>query len=119
MLGASKVRDAMEGQIADVRAKIPELAQNIRALETEISQLRVVVKSMWALLKEHSGLTEEQLTEKLKTIDEKQREEQKTQPVKEAPKCTACGRPLNRSHTHCIYCGADMSTYLASLSVSS
>mgnify|MGYP001819585725 CR=1 FL=1 len=80
------------------------LSARVFALEERFERLVMVCQAQWALLEE-SGLTEEQLNEKLREIDLSDGLLDGKVRVRVVD-CEACGRKLGHRHARCLYCGA-------------
>jgi hypothetical protein len=77
-----------------------------RALEVDhrLSKLSLICMAMWSLLREKTGLTEEELLERVKQIDllDGKVDGQITPQI---ARCGQCNRVMNLRHKKCIYCG--------------
>ena len=111
-LGASGAADAMRRRAeADIdqraaEGKAREVVTVAHDLERRLDKLTLICMAMWSFLSEKTGVTEDQLMERVKTIDlmdgvadGKLR--------RQVAKCAACGRVMSPRHTKCLYCGAD------------
>lgn len=74
-------------------------------LEDRLERLSLVCMAMWSLLQDKTGLTEEELLERVHTIDlmDGTRDAKATRGIARCPKCS---RTLNQRHLKCLYCGA-------------
>jgi hypothetical protein len=86
-------------------SKVKEARRDFRFLEGRIDKLLLVCGAMWELLRERTGLTEEDLTAKVQEVDLRDGV-QDGKVTKEVLKCVKCGRTLSRRHHCCLYCGA-------------
>jgi ribosomal protein S27AE len=86
---------AQRGAIAD--NKIGNLADRV-------DQLTLVCKAMWALVRECTDLTEEDLLRKMEELDvhDGVADGKVSRPVTTCPKCK---RPMSAEHKKCLYCG--------------
>jgi len=79
-------------------------------LERRLDKLMLVNMAMWSLLQERTGLTEEDLIERVRQIDLSDgRADGKVR--KEIARCGKCGRVMSKRHQACMYCGADNLEY--------
>ena len=81
-------------------------AATIRELEDRLDRLLLANIAMWSLVREKTGLTEEDLLERVRQIDLSDGQEDgklRTQVVR----CAKCDRVMARRHRTCLYCGAD------------
>lgn len=88
--------------------KATDAQQIARDLQDRVDKLVLACMAMWELLQEKTGLTEEQLLEKVKEIDLRDgREDGKFKPSEAPTPCPSCGRPISPRRTRCLFCGAD------------
>lgn len=78
------------------------------AAETErrLDKLTIICMALWSLLSEKLQLTEEDLMERVKTIDLMDGEVD-GKIKRTLAKCSKCGRVMSPRHNRCLYCGAD------------
>ena len=98
------IRDAQRS--ADrARGKADEATSSHESLEVRFERLALVSQAMWEILRETSGITEEQLIAKMREIDisDGKLDGRRGHTVK---KCDACHRMMSPRHQKCIYCGA-------------
>jgi len=82
-------------------------AQTVAAdLERRLDKLILISMAVWSLLSEKMQLSEEDLMERVKTIDLMDGEAD-GKLKREVAKCASCGRVMAPRHPKCIYCGAD------------
>ena len=92
-------REAASAKHAASRAE-----QRIRMLEANLAKTLMICESLWELLAEQTGLTEEDLYQKLHDVDLRDGVlDGKNQ--RSATDCPACGRKVSGRHGSCLYCG--------------
>ncbi len=81
--------------------------RDVQFLEDRFERLSLVCMAMWSLLQDKTGATEEDLLERVHTIDMMDgRVDGKATKVG-VVQCHKCDRPMSERHLRCIYCGAD------------
>jgi hypothetical protein len=91
---------------SETRGRVTDIDDDRRDLERRYERLRLVTMAMWALLKEHSGLSESDLrrfVNQVDLIDGKL--DGKLSRDKGIIDCTKCQRRILRSSLTCVYCG--------------
>lgn len=104
-LRAEQAARKADAAAAASRSKAADVAGGARQLEQRLDQLTLVCMAMWSLLREKTGLTEEDLMERVRVIDLADGQEDgkvRTQ----ITQCAKCSRTMSRRHDKCIYCGA-------------
>jgi hypothetical protein len=82
--------------------------EQIKLLQKRVDRLALLCQTLWAFLQEDRLLTEQDLLEKMKEVEQHNgRQDGRT--VQARP-CGSCGRPLNPKQPKCIYCGAEKSS---------
>jgi ribosomal protein S27AE len=86
-------------------AKAIDAKRNVKFVEDRLDRLTLVNMAMWSLLKDKTGVTEEDLINRMVEIDISDgRADGKVTPG--VRKCGKCGRTLAAKHRKCLYCGA-------------
>ncbi len=74
-------------------------------LASDVERLLMITEALWAFVKEHHGLSDEELVRQITRIDMKDGKldgrVEKTEPVP----CSSCGRAMAKRRATCIYCG--------------
>ena len=93
------------GITAQQGARKAEDAQaTTQRLEERVDRLVLINMALWSLLKEATGLTDEQLNERVREIDLS--DGYLDGRVRTAPQqCPNCQRTLDQKHHRCLYCG--------------
>jgi hypothetical protein len=105
------MRGTMTVRQADELAANPPMSsealsrnEQTQQLEERLDKLTLVCMAMWSLLQQTSGLTEEQLIERVEQID-KLDGVADGKITRQAAPCPACKRMMSLRHKRCIYCG--------------
>lgn len=83
-----------------------DLRHRVDLLEGEINRLLLVVEGLWRLVREHGGLSDDELLRKVYEVDLEDGTldgRKRRAPVGD---CQECGRKLARRLPRCIYCGS-------------
>ncbi len=77
-----------------------------RAVDAEkrVDQLVLICNAMWELLREKTGLTEQDLIERVAILDAKDGVAD-GKLTRGPTKCTKCNRTVLPKHQKCMYCG--------------
>jgi hypothetical protein len=80
-------------------------AHEVRGIEDRFERLSLVCMAMWSLLQDKTNLTEDDLLERVRTLDlmDGMGDGKATTGI---TKCRKCDRTMNKRHRNCIYCGA-------------
>ena len=87
--------------------RITGTTDRLAALEYRYERMHVVAVALWALLKEHTGLTDGDLKRFVQQIEES---ESKNREASATMACEKCHRVNRKSATRCIWCGATIAT---------
>lgn len=90
-------------------SKVDRLAARKDNTKQEIDELTLACQAMWELLRDHLGLTDEQLRAKILEIDARDGSvDGKIGP--ELIDCPHCGRQASTIKPNCMYCGHSLPT---------
>jgi len=78
--------------------------RSIRWLETNMARTLLICETLWELLRDEHGWTDDMLTKKIEEIDLRDgnldgKNQQKTS------RCPSCGKVVSPRYKACIYCG--------------
>ena len=97
-------REATSAKHAAKRAE-----QRVKLLEAGLAKSLMISESLWELLAERTGLTEDDLYNKLHEVDMRDGVlDGKNQ--RSIAECPSCGRKVSPRHTACLYCGEIIDT---------
>ena len=92
------------GSSAD--AKSLSANEDLHRLYRRIDALALTCQAMWELLRERTGLTDEEIAAKMQDIDIRDGTDDGKMTV--TPRqCPACQRTVSSRHDRCLYCGAE------------
>lgn len=83
--------------------RITGATDRLAALEYRYERMHVVTVALWALLKEHTGLTDADLKRFVQQVEQA---ESKNRGAAATMTCEKCHRVNRKSATRCIWCGA-------------
>jgi len=98
--GASAAGAAARSESAAKRAE-----RQSSHMEDRLERLSLVCMAMWSLIQDKTGLTEQDLMERVKLIDMMDGVDD-GKASRSVRKCKACGRTMSPRHRKCLYCGA-------------
>ncbi len=103
--GDSSAMSSYASAAADGAAAAARSAEDrARDADERLDQLLLVCAAMWELVRERTGLTEEDLVTRVAMIDA--RDGQADGKMTYTPiKCTKCNRTVFPKHRKCLYCG--------------
>ena len=78
--------------------------QQVKLLEANLAKSLMISEALWELLAEKTGLTENDLLEKLHEVDMRDGVLDGNN-QRSAADCPACGRKVSGRHAACLYCG--------------
>lgn len=81
-------------------------------VEDRLDRLVLVNMALWSLLREKTGLTEQDLMDRVQQVDlsDGQLDGKARKPL---AKCPDCDRVMSPRHKRCLYCGAERLDYSA------
>jgi hypothetical protein len=87
-------------------SKADHAVEVARRIEARLDQLTLINMALWSLLKERTGLTEEDLARRMQEIDlsDGQLDGKVRVPVTSCPRCQ---RAVSRKHNRCLFCGGE------------
>ena len=94
------------------RLEAQRIARHAESFNRRLDGLALVCVAMWSLLKDKTGLTEEDLLERVRQIDLADGQ-QDGAARRNVAKCPQCGRSMSSRHKRCLYCGAENLVYTA------
>ena len=95
---------AAQREAASAKHAASRAAQRIKLLESNLAKSLMISEALWELLAEKTGLTEDELYQKLHEVDMRDGVlDGKNQ--RSAADCPACGRKVSGRHAACLYCG--------------
>jgi hypothetical protein len=92
-------------EAADAQREARSASQRAAELEQQVERLTLACAAMWELLQSKTGLTEDQLIDRITQIDTRDgvSDARITQAVRP---CCKCRRPVPARRSRCLYCGA-------------
>lgn len=73
-------------------------------LEANLAKALLICETLWEFIREHHGLSDEQLREKIYEVDMRDGTlDGKHQ--RKAAECPSCGHMVSARHPACLYCG--------------
>lgn len=92
---------------AGAGASAKRAQRDVQYLEDRFERLSLVCMAMWSLLQDKTNLTEQDLLDRVQTIDLMDGVADAKVGKTGVVKCVKCARPMSERHLRCIYCGAD------------
>lgn len=90
--------------VTDASASGSKAVHKAQETDGRLDRLVLVCMAMWSLLKEKTGMTEEDLLKRVQEIDLSDGQlDGKVRPPHVT--CQSCGRMMSPRHLKCIYCG--------------
>ena len=79
------------------------------SMRQDIEKLYLLVEALWAIVKNTTNLTDEDLSKLVCEIDlQDGRQDGRNASNTEVRKCSGCGRTLLRGQSRCTYCGEEL-----------
>jgi ribosomal protein L32 len=102
------------GMSAHAESKVGFLEEHVRRLEADLAKALMISETLWELLRDKTGLTDDDLCRKIHEVDMRDgRLDKKNQ--RKAVACPRCGRMVSTRHRACLYCGQVIDTSAFSL----
>ncbi|NLX06811.1 MAG: hypothetical protein GXY33_16870 [Phycisphaerae bacterium] len=107
MFWATRGWDAERSEISSdaARSKANRAAEHVRQLEERVDHLTLIAMAMWSLLREKTGLTDEELAQRVQDIDLQDGTLDGRVRKTDIVRCRHCDRPMSPRHIRCLYCG--------------
>ncbi len=87
------------------------LRTRVMELELKVGRLELSNRVVWEMLRDGLKLTEQQMDERMKTID--LRDGVEDGKVSQVPmRCPSCKRVSSSKHWKCLYCGLEFEKYV-------
>lgn len=84
--------------------QVADAQERARAAEQNVDRLMLTSAAMWSLVKQRTGLTDQDLILRVRQMEGDQAEGRGP-----AVKCAKCGRTVPARKAKCMYCGAERS----------
>ena len=104
----------MTGKMAGISAlqantdqRVTGSAERLTALEHRYERMHVITVALWALLKEHTGLTDADLKRFVADVEASEAQNRGAAGTMTCPKCS---RVIRKSASKCVWCGAPVTT---------
>ena len=75
------------------------------AITCDVEKLFMITESLWAILKEQHGYSDDELIGRIHEIDLRDGKLDSKVAKQQKPPCPQCGRTLMNKHPVCLYCG--------------
>jgi hypothetical protein len=77
---------------------------DLERAQQEVDRLSMIVEAMWSLMRERTGVTDEELGRRVEAIDLRDGKLD-GRSVRAVPLCEKCQRPASVRNGLCLYCG--------------
>ncbi len=96
--------DSLYSHDSEARTQAREARMDAAGLRERLDRQALMSMALWSLMKEHLGLTDDQLLKRVQDIDlsDGKLDGKVMQGVSD---CKKCKRSLSPRHAKCIYCG--------------
>ncbi len=113
MMAMGKLEREAAAPIGNGAARAESIARNtqqkFKVLEANLAKSLLICESLWELLRDEHGWTDQQLYKKLEEVDLRDGvADGKNQ--RKAVVCPDCGRTVSPRHAVCLYCGRVIDT---------
>lgn len=104
--GMHQTQSATEGGCSKA---VAAAQREMKILTERLEKLILMNMAMWSLIQEKTGLSEEDLMQRVQEIDLRDgvADGKITRTIKQ---CGHCGRTISKRHTKCLYCGSEVLT---------
>ena len=106
-LAAHHAQNAASKGAARAEGKARSVERQLRAIQANLAKSMMITETLWELLRDEHGWTDEDLYKKLYEIDMRDgvldgKNKRAAEP------CPQCGRTVSARHPACLYCGQVM-----------
>ena len=102
---------AQLGELSSLQAntdhRLTGTTDRLTALEHRYERMQLIMLALWSLLKQHSGLTDEDLKGFIHSTEASNAHSTESAAVMT---CEHCHRIIRKSATRCVWCGAAVNT---------
>lgn len=104
MVNSSFKADEAKNTANRAEQKSTQVANEIQVLRQRVDSLALKSQALWELLQDTTGLTDEQLQERVLDVDARDGKIDGKITPRPVP-CKECGRPTSPRRSGCLYCG--------------
>ena len=108
-ISAHKRINPLKSTIRDQKLNLDESELSAISMRQDIEKLYLLVEALWSIVRETSGLKDEDLAELVRQIDlQDGKLDGRNSSNADIRKCANCGKTLLRGQARCLYCGEEM-----------
>ncbi len=109
IMEANRKAGRAERGVSRTVAKLDEARRELRIMQEKFDKLVLIDMAIWSLLQEKTGLTDEDLAQRIQDIDlaDGVADGKITRTKEAGQKCGHCGRVVSQRHRRCLFCGSE------------
>ena len=109
VMEASRRAGQSERAVSRTIGKLEEARRELKILEEKFDKLVLIDMAIWSLLQEKTGLTDDDLAQRVQDIDlaDGVLDGKVTRTKEVGQKCGNCGRVVSQRHRRCLFCGSE------------